>query len=148
MKAKEERMSEVISRLEDIILDVISEAGGTYISQRDIATRLDVYDSWDKSHWLVATILNKLQVDDIIEPKIRVCHGGRQQRVGWRLTESAQKKRTVEGRSPTISLEIDANFAEGVEIVQAFIDPDEANQVLESLKSTILSELGFNSLEK
>lgn len=55
----------------------------------------------------------------------------------------------VQGISPTIYLQIRTNFGNiEIDIVRAFTDLDEANQVLKSLKSTILSELDLDSLEK
>ena len=55
----------------------------------------------------------------------------------------------VQDISPTIYLQIRTNFGNiEIDIVKAFTDLDEANQVLKSLKSTILSELNLDSLEK
>lgn len=56
---------------------------------------------------------------------------------------------TAQGINPTLYLEIRTNFGNiEIDIVKAFTDLDEANQVLKSLKSTILSELDLDALEK
>ena len=91
----EELTQKGISYLEEAILTVISTSKDEYIRQKKIATTLGVYDCWDKSKWLVQTIINKLAKDKRIVPKFEELANGKKIRVGWKLAEVEQDRRAV-----------------------------------------------------
>ena len=91
----EELMQKGIFYLEEAILDVISASKDEYIKQKEIATILGIYDCWERSKWLVQTILNKLAKEKRIVPKIKIFADGRKRRVGWKLAEAEQDRRAV-----------------------------------------------------
>lgn len=91
----EELTQKGISYLEEAILTVISASKDEYIKQKEIAITLGIYDCWERSKWLVQTILNKLDKEKRIVPKIKVLANGRKSRDGWKLTEAERDHRAV-----------------------------------------------------
>ncbi len=79
--------------LEEAILDVLSEArhqGRDFISKADIEREVGIYQRWENSQFLCASILNKLEGDARI--KTRQSETGRT-RTGWQIEETEYNQR-------------------------------------------------------
>lgn len=76
--------------IEEAILGTLFQAEDEYVRAADISRALGISQSWDESHWIVATVLYKLEEDKRVEPRLSV--SGR--RTGWKLTSIEKNRRT------------------------------------------------------
>ena len=76
--------------IEEAFLDTLFQAGDEYVRAADISRALGISQSWDESHWIVVTVLYKLEEDKRVEPRLSA--SGR--RTGWKLTSIEKNRRT------------------------------------------------------
>ena len=79
--------------LEEAILDTLSEArhqGNDFISKTDIEREVGIYQRWENSQFLCASILNKLEGDARI--KSRQSETGKT-RTGWQIEDTEYNQR-------------------------------------------------------
>ena len=86
MKIPQQLASEGISNIEEAILTVLLEAREKkepFISQAKIIEELGIKGGWDKSHWLINSLLNKLKKEKRIFPK----YDGNRRRIGFKTND-------------------------------------------------------------
>lgn len=75
--------------IEEAILEILFQARSTYMRAADIPHELGISQSYDKTSWIVAPILYKLEEDGRVES--RRSESGR--RTGWKLTTREYNRR-------------------------------------------------------
>ena len=83
-----------VFHIEEAILDILFQADGQYVRAIDISRDCGMSQSWDESHWIIAAILNKLEIDKRVEARRGEPKPGRKGRAsGWKLTVHESNRR-------------------------------------------------------
>ena len=86
-----------IHMLEEAILDILPAPNEVYMDINAIKTRLELPIKMDNNYnwagFLIEGILNKLQSEFRTEPERKVTEGGKERRIGWRLSQNEYERR-------------------------------------------------------